>query len=349
MDSYPHFWLVLGLTTVWSLTATRLVYNWATRSKLLPKIRERDSHSVPKPRVGGVAMLLAFVVAVLVFSHSGLLNFTEVSYFGLDRAIWGILAGLGVLLFFGLRDDLGDLKAKWQLLGQVLAGLCLVAAQIGVPYVRLPFDHQLAFGPLASAIFTVLWIVVTINVFNFFDGLDGLAGSVALTSAAVLFFISLHLANTATATLALLTLAITLGFLPWNWYPSKIFMGTVGSQLLGFLLGVLAIISGGKLATVVLVLGVPVFDAFVVILRRLSKGQSPFKADATHLHHRLLRLGLPVPGVVVVVNLFAVTFGVLALRAQNSNQKGLLSLLLVLGMLGLLLLTYALERRQVRR
>ena len=358
---------MLILVFLFSLGLTGTLFYLARSAKLLPTVRARDVHSTPKPRVGGVAMWLAVMASFLFVVNSTapqLLDFGNPHYWGIDRALWGIIAGMTVILVVGLLDDLFSLSPFVQLGGQFLAAFSLVMAGIGVRYIRLPHNYDLRFDQIPihlphflggetiwlwSALFTIVWVVAMINVMNFFDGLDGLAGSVAMTAAAVLVFVSLRVGFLATATLAIILAGSAAGFLPWNWHPSKIFMGTVGSQLLGFTLGVIAIISGGKVATAVLVLGIPLFDAGIVILRRLAAGQSPFQADQRHLHHRLLKIGLSTPWVVIVINAVAVTFGVLALRTQQSTQKGLLTLLLALCMGLFILITYLLEQRSKKR
>jgi UDP-GlcNAc:undecaprenyl-phosphate GlcNAc-1-phosphate transferase len=347
-----------------SLALTASFFTFAKHAQLMPTVRDRDVHTRPKPRIGGVAMWGALLIAILLVSGSShwshFLQFGNQSFWGIDRAVLGVLAGMLVILITGLLDDLRGLSAFVQLGGQALAGLCLALAGVGVRYIQLPLNYQLRLDSIQlhlggteiwlwSAIFTIGWVIAMINVINFFDGLDGLAGSVSLTAAAVLIFISLRLGLPATAALSVILVGIIAGFLPLNWHPSRIFMGTVGSQLLGFMLATIAIISGGKMATAILVLGIPLFDALIVIARRLMDGVSPFKADQRHLHHRLLKLGLSVPVVVVLVNIIAIFFGVLAYSTQQSNTKGLLTLLLLIGILLIIWLTYRLEKKQAAR
>lgn len=362
---YPAIFTPLFILTFILSAALTGGFCWlAKKARLLPAVRERDVHKIRKPRLGGLAMWLT-VVLVLTFIPAGqfayLLDFGNNLVGGLDLAQWGIFAGLLVLLVFGLVDDIAGLKPWQQLVGQFLAVLALIIAGIGVTYIRLPFGVQLPLDQIPlqlpvwlggstiylwSVLFTLVWVMTMINVMNFFDGLDGLAGSVAMTAAVVLVFVSLRLGFLATATLSVVVFGAAAGFLPWNWYPSRIFMGTVGSQLLGFMLGVIAIISGGKVATAVLVLGIPLFDAVVVVIRRLLAGQSPFKADQRHLHHRLMKIGLSVPMVVLLINVVAVIFGILALRTQEANQKGIFTLALAGLMVLFILLTYFLEKKK---
>lgn len=362
----PEFTTIFLVVFLLSTFLTAGLFGLAKQVRLLPAIRERDVHTVRKPRIGGLAIWLAVIMTFFWLARnpatSQLLDFGNPTHGGIDRALWGIMAGMGVLLITGLIDDIWGLSWPYQLLGQLGAVLLLALFGVGAQYIRLPFDYLIPLDHLKaqlplwlgggtiwvwSALFTVGWVMTMINVLNFFDGLDGLAGSVAMTASLVLVFVGLRVGFglIAAATLAIILLAATAGFLPWNWHPAKIFMGTVGSQILGFLLGVIAIISGGKVATAVLVLGIPLFDAVIVIVRRLLAGQSPFKADQRHLHHRLLKIGLSVPAAVILINIVAVTFGLLALRTQESTQKGMLTLLLAACMALFIYITYLLERR----
>jgi UDP-GlcNAc:undecaprenyl-phosphate/decaprenyl-phosphate GlcNAc-1-phosphate transferase len=348
--------LFLG-TFVASCALTGLLYFIAMRSKLLPAIRDRDVHTTRKPRVGGVAMWLAGALALWLVTalRPDLLQFA-----GAAQLVPGIACGMLVLLIFGLADDLFGLPASLQLIGQFLAALCLIAGGLVVSYLRFPFvDHPIYLDRLVwsvgtfdvhpySALFTSFWIVAIINVMNFFDGLDGLTGSITVTGSAVLLLVSLRLGFGGAATLAVIVCAMAAGFLPWNWHPSKLFMGTVGSQLLGYMLGVIAIVSGAKVATAVLVLGIPVFDALIVILRRLAAHEKPWQADQRHLHHRLLKIGLTPPQVVLVTNAVGLIFGWLALASQQTNEKGILTVLLLLCIIGFLILTYVLEKRAAK-
>ena len=302
--TYPAVFLfLLPLCFLGGVALTGGLYALALQNKLprlplLPPPRDRDIHTERKPRIGGIAIWLVVLLTLVILPQTpagNLLDFGHPGALGIDRSIWGVLCGLMVILGFGLLDDLYSLKWGWQLLGQILAAFALILAGIGPTFINLPLLGTVNLSPLASALFTLIWTLTLINVMNFFDGLDGLAGSMAITSALVMMVISLNLGSLGTATLALILLGAVAGYLPWNWHPSKIFMGTVGSETLGFMLAVVAIISGAKVATAVLVLGIPVLDAVLVVVRRLRAGVSPFKADQRHLHHRLLRLGLSVP------------------------------------------------------
>ena len=327
---------------------TGILYFGAKKWRLLPAIRERDVHRTRKPRIGGLAMWLVIAISLIALSTggSGLLHFTDGA--AGPMVLQGIFGGLLVILTFGLLDDLFGLAAGWQLLGQFVAASSVVMGGMIIPVLRLPVVGNLTLSPFWSAVIIIGWIMVMINAVNLFDGLDGLAGSIGLTASFFLLLVSLKLGFVGAATLCLVLFGAVAGFLPWNWHPAKLFMGTVGSQLLGFLLGVIAVVSGAKVATAVLVLGIPLFDAVSVVVRRLRAHQPPFKADQRHLHHRLLKIGLKPQQVVFVTNGLAVAFGILALGSQQANQKGLLILLLLGCMLLFIYITYVLERKAIK-
>jgi len=160
------------------------------------------------------------------------------------------------------------------------------------------------------------------NVMNWLDGLDGLAGGVGFIGAITLFFLSIsHLVNQ--PPLGIISIAVAgaiLGFLFFNFYPAKIFMGTTGSMFLGFILAVLAIFSGGKIATALLIMGFPILDAVWVIAQRIKAGESPFKGDTRHLHYKLLERGWPQRRVVLFVYLICLSFGISAIVFQDLNK-----------------------------
>jgi len=200
------------------------------------------------------------------------------------------------------------------------------------------FGHGFTFVVWGDLL-TMFWIVLLINTMNFLDGLDGLAAGISFVTAMVIFFLSVLLVQDATALLAILIAGVTLGFLPWNFYPAKIFLGDSGSMSLGFLLAVLAIISGGKLATAFLVLGLPVLDVGWVALRRIFEGRSPFLADKKHFHHRLLTAGMSQRQAVIFLYCISVVFGAIAVLARTKEKiTAVLVLLALAGALALVLI-----------
>ncbi len=327
-----------GLAT---FVATGVFYRLAKRLALLPKIRARDVHTERKPRVGGLAIWLATLGGFL------LLYAWMPTHLALEgMQVLGISLAMVLLLIIGLLDDIWGVPAWGQLLGQFGAGLLLLWGGVTIDFIRLPWSNTDLFFGNWSGLVTVVWIAAIINVVNWFDGLDGLAASIAATGSATLAALSLRLDSGASAIMAALLAGSSLGFLPWNWSPSKLFMGTVGSQVLGFWIATAAIISGGKMATAAVVLGIPVLDAVLVIAKRLMAGEKIYQADQRHLHHRLLRAGLSASQVVLVISGTSLLFGVLAFGLQRATDKGWLLIGIPLAMMILIILSYILERRR---
>jgi len=253
-----------------------------------------------------------------------------------------LLAGGVVATILGVLDDTFQLRARWQLLGQLaLAGLA-VAAGITVTSLNNPFGpgNIILSEPYAMG-FSMLWIVGMINSINFIDGLDGLSSGIALIAAATLGLISMTTA-VGQPFIAILCFALAgslLGFLRWNFHPATIFIGTSGVMFVGYTLAVLSILGSAKVAVALLVLGVPIIDTFWIIVRRLAGGRSPFTPDRGHIHHRLLDLGLSHSQTVLVIYAICVALAVLSFVLSGTGQVYAFLGLAVLFGLGLFLLT----------
>ncbi len=306
----------------------------------------------PIPRMGGLAIVLAFWLVILGFgiTQPWAIEFTERSFLGIDRNLFGVLLGAFILAVTGIVDDVRSLPPFVKLGAQLLAAICIplfgihiqwLAHPLGGPDIQLPrwLDTLLIIG----------WIVGMINVVNWLDGLDGLATGISGIAALILFFLStaIFVNQPATALLAIILFGGCLGFLGYNFNPAKIFLGDSGSMFLGFLLAIIAVISGGKLATAGLVLGIPILDALWVVCRRIFSGQKPWSADRKHLHHRLLDAGLSQKQTVVLYWAFSALFGSIALVSRTIGKTWAgVSIVAVMVVLGLILVF--LERRGVK-
>lgn len=249
------------------------------------------------PRAGGLPIYLAILLAVIFFIP-------------LNKIIIGILIGGFLIMVMGLLDDYYDLSPILRFFLNFVIALIVVSAGLGVPYLSNPFGGVIHldsivwsinfFGIhkfyLLANIFSIIWIVAIMNFVNWSKGVDGqLPGFVTISA----FFLGIlayrfTVHNISTESVAIFSFIVAgsfLGFLPWNFYPQKIMPGYGGGALAGFLLAVLSILSFGKLGTMMLVLSVPIIDAIYVIIRRILNKKSPFRGDAGHLHHRLLRMG----------------------------------------------------------
>ena len=324
----------------------------------------RHVHRQATPTVGGLAMLAGFGAALLLsFALEQLdpaLRRSPFEYLRLGLLLVGASIVAGVSLF----DDLRDLPALPRLAVHLVAALVAVgpylwdhtlyqdalgqateARGIILTAFNFPFINQIhlhALSPWLAVGVTVFWIVGMQNMVNWADGLDGLAAGVTLIAATVLALHTLAL-KPPQVTVALLPLALAgacAGFLPFNVHPARTFMGDVGAMTLGYILGVSAIIGGAKLATALLVLGVPLIDMAWLIVARTVRGGSAAQAGRDHLHHRLLDLGLSQRQVVLIYYTLSAAFGAIALLDFFTPLLKLAALLLLgLLVIGLMLYT----------
>jgi len=292
MQDFGIFLIAFGT----SLTVVPFLQRWALDAGAVDLPDERKVHDRAVPRIGGVAIGMAWLFSLLV-------------YVDMTREVRGILAGSLVVFCIGLIDDLYGLSPKRKFMGQILA--CLVTMAVGKLYI-----HRLGdlFGsgnldiPLWLAIpFTVIAVVGVVNAFNLMDGLDGLAGgisSIALTAFLILGYLN---GNHLVVAMCAALLGGIFGFLKYNLYPARIFMGDTGSLMVGFIIAFLAVRltqcpgSGVQPLVPVLILGLPIADTFRVMGGRLMMRKSPFSPDRTHVHHRFLDLGFQHRTTVIII------------------------------------------------
>ncbi|MFC1627221.1 glycosyltransferase family 4 protein [Patescibacteria group bacterium] len=312
-------------------------------------------HKYPVPRGGGVVIFLAISIASLIFLP-------------LDKHLIGILLGALILAVIGVVDDVKNLSPYLRLgLGFLAAGI-VVAAGIGVAYVSNPFKVGMVidlsqpqipiflWGKLRTIwimadLIALIWVVGAMNFVNWSKGLDGQLPGIVVVAATVIGVLSLRFVDDVTQwpviVMAFILAGTYLGFLIFNFYPQKIMPGYGGGAMAGYFLAVLAILSGAKLATAILVLGVPLIDAVYSMIRRVMQGKSPVWGDRGHLHHKLMDLGWGKRRIAVFYWLISLFLGLLAL-GLNSKQKVYTIVLLVIIIGGLLLwlnlATYFLKR-----
>jgi UDP-GlcNAc:undecaprenyl-phosphate GlcNAc-1-phosphate transferase len=315
-DYLPLILAAFATAALLALVLTPLVRRVAIHLDNIDQPDERRVNVAPIPRGGGVAVAAAFLLVAL----AGLLLNGQTGDVPLPRGLevpelFALLAGGVVATILGVLDDTFQLRARWQLLGQLALALLAVGAGITVTFINNPFGPgsiQLT-EPFAIG-FTMLWIVGMINSINFIDGLDGLSSGIALIAAATLGLISLTTAiNQPFIGILCFGLAGSLlGFLRWNFHPATIFIGTSGVMFVGYTLAILSILGTAKVAVALLVLGVPIIDTFWIIVRRLATGRSPFTPDRGHIHHRLLDLGLTHSQTVLVIYALCIALAVLS-------------------------------------
>lgn len=339
-------YLLTGLAAVClSLIVTPLIRRIAIDYNIVDNPGGRRINKEPIPRMGGVAIVASFWLTLLLAGlfWPDLLRFTNETILGIDKNLFGVLLGSLILVTTGIIDDIRGLSPLVKIIAQILAAGCIPLFGIHIQWLAHPLggpDIQL---PLwLDNLLIISWIVGVINVVNWLDGLDGLATGVSGIASLIIFFLSMaaFVNQPATAALAIILFGACLGFLRFNFNPAKIFLGDSGSMFLGFVLAIMAVISGGKLATAGLVLGIPILDAAWVILRRLVSGQSPWKADRRHLHHRLLDAGMSQRQTVMFYWVLSGLFGAIALasRTYGKTMAGLamVGLMILIG-LGLLM------------
>jgi len=352
-----YFFPFLG-ALVLSTILTGLMRSLGLKYGIVSRPRARDIHKKPLPRIGGVAIAGSFIIVTfIVFSFIyPNLHFTGLKIFGLDRHLYGILSGGLLISATMLYDDIIGLKSYKKLLIQVIISLVVIASGIGIDHLANPFGNALDLNSVYVPIFTLhgivyhfslwsdlltlLWLVMMMNVINFVDGVDGLAGGLSGIASFVIFLLSITLLvnQPATAMISIILCGSALGFLIWNFPPAKIFMGDSGSMFLGLMLGILPLLSGGKLATTFLVLGFPIVDGIFVALSRLLRGKNPITTpDKTHLHHRFLLAGFTPRQAVLSIYLIAALFGWVALRS-TTYDKMIASIVLIFSLLILIMI-----------
>ena len=322
--------LLMGIAFVVTYLATHLVRRAAAKYEIYPKsIRDRDSHSNPTPRIGGIAMFLGFLVSLAIAAPIGWFDVV----FADPGPIIAISVAALIIMVIGFLDDIYDLDWTLKLAGQFLAAGVL--ASNGVQIVSLPIFGITVGSFGVSFVVTVFLAVLIMNAVNFIDGLDGLVAGVVLIGTVVFFAYSYLLAQQISPTnyfnlatmLSAIVIGMCAGFLPHNWHVAKIFMGDSGALLLGLLMTTSALTVTGQIdpaslnrddlvpAVLPLILPIsililPLLDFALAVVRRLAAGKSPFAADRKHLHHRLQDFGHSHLGSVLVFYFWSISVSV---------------------------------------
>ncbi len=296
----------------------------------------RHIHRIGVPRAGGVALILAFSISLLL----------DPNLF-ISRAIWGILIASGIVLVAGIWDDFSELSWKNQIFIQVILVAFIFIIGVRVEYITNPMGGILDLTPngffLPSLLFAIVWIVIFINSMNWIDGVDGLSGGITLIGGTTIFLLSLK-PEVNQPPVAIITSALVgavLAFLIFNFHPARIFAGTSGSMFMGFILAVLAIFAGTKIATTLLIMVVPIMDALWVIFERMRNKQSIFEADKRHLHYKLLEIGWSQRKICLFF--YAITVAV-AVVALNTRMIGKLMTVFLTGLIMMAVFYYVNKR-----
>lgn len=343
-----------------SIILTILIRRLAIWLKIVdqPRAGTRHIHQRPVALLGGLAIFLAFALLLIWVYFSpiwpvkkfGLLTPlpAKLHIINLKQIIGILLAGL-LLMVGGWLDDKHHRKPLRQIIWPILACLVIIVSGIGINYINNPFgagylyfNHwkieilkinglPFYFTPWAD-LFTFIWLMVLMYSTKLLDGLDGLVSGVGIIGGLAILFLSLSLAffQPDVAILAAIFIGASVGFLIFNFYPAKIFLGEGGSLFIGFMLGALGIVSGAKIATTVLVLGVPILDLpWVIGYRIFKEKKSPFAGDNQHLHFRLLSAGFSHRGAVIFLWLVSLAFGFIAIFLRTSGKLMTLGVLII--------------------
>ena len=296
----------------------------------------RRMHDHPIPRMGGLAIFLGFLLSVILF-----LPF--LGDMGISPQIRGMLLGAVIIVVLGILDDIYALPALPKLIVQIVAAVIAVGCGNLITVISNPnvFSSELYWelGWLSYPV-TVVWIVGVTNAVNLIDGLDGLACGVSTISSMTMLVIALAMAEPEVAVLMAALAGACLGFLPYNMNPAKIFMGDTGSTFLGYVLGVVSIQGLFKYYMLIsfvvpfLLLGLPIFDTCFAFIRRIAHGQSPMHADRSHIHHRLIDMGLSQKQAVAVLYIIAAILGLSAVVLTTLSPVRAMLLLFALCVTG---------------
>lgn len=301
----------------------------------VPKDNRRMHHH-PIPRMGGLAIFLGFLLSVLIF-------FPFVPGGGLSKEFQGMLLGAVIIVILGIFDDIYALPALPKLLVQIVAATVAVLSGNHIDIISNPNIFSSVpyweLGWLRVPV-TIIWIVAVTNAVNLIDGLDGLACGVSTISSMTMLVIALSVAEPNVALIAAALAGGCIGFLPYNLNPAKIFMGDTGSTFLGYVLGVVSIQGLFKYYTLIsfvvpfLMLGLPIFDTCFAFIRRIAHGQSPMHADRSHIHHRLIDMGLSQKQAVAVLYVVSTILGLCAVVLTTISALRAMLLLFALCLAG---------------
>src|SRR5713101_6943499 len=355
-----------GCAFVFAYLLTFLIGAFCRKVGWLDRPAARRVHIKAVPRLGGVAIFIAFFIASRLFYSSGPSLNPHVHELTI---YWLLIAAGALMVIVHAYDDVMGLKPLPKLIAQTVAVLIILApwgtefngiliftfnnpfgTEVQPTLFLFTHDTLISLIAIPAVLFTWFWIVGMMNTVNLIDGLDGLATGVVAIAALFITIISFVLGQYSIAILSAIFTGATLGFLPHNWNPAKIFMGDSGSMFLGLGLAVLSIMGGAKIALAIIVLGVPILDVAVVMINRIRRGQSPLHYDKTHLHYRLMATGLNARQICLVFYGLTFLFGLLALSASVIPNAHFFKLV-VIGVVVLTMagLVYWIDRRQRRR
>ncbi len=309
--------LALAVALLTSFLSVPFVKNIAIKAGAIDYPKDgRRMHRVPIPRMGGISIFYGFIISTLCFAN-------------LNKQMWGIIIGSILIVALGVIDDIKALNAKPKFLIQIIAAIIPVAMGTKISFISLPLlgnSSDIVFHDILSYLVSIMWIVGVTNAVNLIDGLDGLAAGVSTIASASIFFIALINGNAFVTTISVILIGACLGFLPYNLNPAKIFMGDTGSTFLGYIMAVMSIQGMFKSYTLiafivpVLILGLPIFDTSMAIIRRLIHHRPIMEADRGHLHHRLIDMGFNQKQTVAILYTISAILGLSAIIMEGYDE-----------------------------
>jgi len=316
------FYMTLLLCFICSILITPLVKKLAFRLGATDRPNKRKVHAKIMPRLGGLAIYISFMLGLLIMNP-----YSQYHY--------GIMAGGLVIVLTGILDDIFELSARIKLFSQIAAALLVVLwGGVHVDFINLPFGGMLEFGPFSIPI-TILWIVGVTNAINLIDGLDGLAAGVSSIALISISGMAIIMGDVYVMTIGFILLVSTLGFLMYNFYPAKIFMGDTGALFLGYMIAVLSLLGFKNVTFIsfiipIIILGVPMTDTVFAIVRRLVKKTPLAAPDKSHLHHCFLNLGFTHRQTVLLIYAISAMFGLAAFIFSLTTMWGSLLLITII-------------------
>lgn len=331
MRSIGYALLAMVIAAAVALATTPLVKMLAGKVGAvdIPKDNRR-MHDHPIPRLGGLAIFLGFLIAVLLLIP-------------LDTPKKGMLLGAVIIVILGVFDDIHALPALPKFIVQIIAALIAALAGNRIEVLSNPnifSDNPTWVLGWLSIPVTVIWIVAITNAVNLIDGLDGLACGVSTISSVIMLVIALMVSELDVAMMMGALAGACIGFLPYNFNPAKIFMGDTGATFLGYIMATVSVQGMFKMYNLIsfvapfLMLGLPIFDVCFAVIRRVSKGQSPMKPDRSHVHHRLIDMGLSQKQTVGVLYVISAILGLSAVVLTASGALKAIVFLLAMAVVG---------------
>ncbi len=348
MNSFIVFIISFLLAFLFTIPTIYLAKKFKLITDKQKRTHPAHTHKGIVPRAGGVPIFLAFLLTILLFIP-------------VNKIVLGIIIASFLLVVMGLFDDYFDLSPYGRFLGNLVLSSLVIGFGLGIPFISNPFGgpirldqwqiHFNFFGPhsilVVGDLLAIIWLTWTTNMVNWSKGVDGqlpgFAGIAAIFLGLLATRFTAH--DISIQTVALLSFIIAgayLGFLPFNFYPQKIMPGYGGGALAGFWLGILAILSFGKIGTAILILAIPTIDAFYTIARRIKNKKSPFRADWGHFHHRLLEIGWGKRRIAIFYWLVTLFLGIASMFLEGVEK------VLAFGMVGVALIAFILIINQIK-